>query len=92
MFGYNQQEVEAWGGSLAKGLDVCDEWAVEKRGKPKNPHCWIYIPTVNIFETPEIKLGPLASIPRVAIGEVPNFRVDPEVAYCIKGATYCYVT
>ncbi len=92
VFGFNREEVEAWGGSLASGLNVCDEWAVEKRGKPKNPHCWIYIPTVNIFETPEVKLGPLATIPRVAIGEIPNFRVDPQVAYCVKGSTYCYVT
>jgi hypothetical protein len=47
---------------------------------------------VVLFEIPSESLGPFGKTPRIAIGEIPDFAVDPQVAYCVKGVTYCYLT
>jgi hypothetical protein len=92
LFGYSAGEVESWSWGLVNGLNQCDKWAAEGKRKPKDPHCWVYVETVVLFEIPSESLGPFGKTPRIAIGEIPDFAVDPQVAYCVKGVTYCYLT
>ncbi len=81
VFGFTSGEAEHWAEGLGAQLEACTEWSHGKvGGKPHNPHCWIYIPTIIRKAR---KNGP-------AIAEFPNFNEHVTVAYCPVGVKYCY--
>jgi hypothetical protein len=55
--------------------------------KPKDPHCWVYVPT-DKWELGEHLPQPIGFVG--LIFEVPNFRAETQVAYCPHGKTNCY--
>jgi hypothetical protein len=84
VFGFTQGEVESWALNLAGQLDECVGLALYGYEKPKNPHCWVYVPTSKKrygFETPFGFAG--------LEFEVPEFGKDLTVAYCPHGTQYC---
>jgi streptogramin lyase len=83
--GFDQSEVEDWAYSIGAGLSICAYDAEIKLGHPYNPHCWVYVPTNNYHVGVH---GPLGFIG--VIFELPAFDKEAQVAYCLKGATYCY--
>ena len=83
--GFDTSEVEDWAYNLGEGLGICAYDARDKLGHPRNPHCWVYVPTNNYhvgFHTPLGFIG--------VTFEIPAFNKDSQVAYCPKGTSFCY--
>jgi streptogramin lyase len=83
--GFDQSEVEGWAYNIGAGLSICAYDAEIKLGHPHNPHCWVYVPT-NSYHVGFH--GPLGFIG--VVFELPAFSKEAQVAYCLKGVTYCY--
>ncbi len=83
--GFDQGEVEDWAYNIGRGLSVCVYDAEIKLGHPHNPHCWVYVTTNRYHVGIHSVLGFIG-----AIFELPAFKKEAQVAYCLKGATYCY--
>lgn len=66
-------------------LSVCAYDAEIKLGHPHNPHCWVYVPTNNYHVGVHSPLGFIG-----VVFELPAFNKEAQVAYCLRGATYCY--
>jgi YD repeat-containing protein len=78
LFGFSWGDAEVWSSNLVGELTTCVEWeaAQIEKIKPKNAHCWIYIPTI-IQYAGKNKKG--------YIGEYPDFNVAAIVEYCPLG-------
>ena len=83
--GVDQSELEDWAYNIGAGLSICGYDAAIKLGHPHNPHCWVYVPTNNYHVGIHTPLGFVG-----AVFELPAFKKDAQVAYCLKGVTYCY--
>ena len=83
--GFSQGEVEDWAYNIGAGLSICAYDAEIGLGHPNNPHCWVYVPTNNYHVGVH---GPLGFIG--AVFELPAFNKEAQVAYCLRGGTYCY--
>ncbi len=81
VFGYSADEVAKWAFSMGNLLNTCAEAARSGEDHPREPHCWLYLPTVvrHLY-----KGGP-------RLGEMPNFSATPIVGYCPWGKnSACY--
>jgi YD repeat-containing protein len=74
VFGYSTSDVANWIFEVGGLLQTCSEAAGEGMDHPKNPHCWIYIPTTVRYA---YRGGPGM--------EIPNFAEVPTVGYCPWG-------
>ncbi len=85
VFGFSRDEVEKWGLNLAASLSSCVWDAETQMGKPKNPHCWVYVPTKK-YHIGFTIFGQFIGF----VFEIPEFKKDTEVGYCPHGSSYCY--